>query len=88
MTQARILRQAPILFASNLRDTYWRDKLGFEQHGILGEPLEFVIMQYGNAVAMLKQGAEGHAIIPYGRSAKEYGMPISGLTTSKRCSRI
>ena len=42
VTQARILRQAPILFASNLRDTYWRDKLGFEQHGILGEPLEFV----------------------------------------------
>ena len=90
MTQARILRQAPILFASNLRDTitYWRDKLGFEQHGIFGEPLEFAIMQYGNAFAMLKQAPKGTRSFPTGRSAKEYGMPISGLTTSKRCSRI
>jgi len=98
VTQARVLRQAPILFASNLGDTitYWRDKLGFEQHGVFGEPPEFAIMEYGNAFVMLKQAPKGHAIIPYwvtrlfptGRSAKVYGMPISGLTTWKRCSRI
>ena len=67
MTQARVLRQAPILFASNLGDTitYWRDKLGFEQHGVFGEPPEFAIMEYGNAFVMLKQAPKGHAIIPY-----------------------
>ena len=67
MSEARILRQAPILYASNLRDTiaYWRDKLGFEEHGIFGEPPEFAIMEYGNAFAMLKQAPVGHAIVPY-----------------------
>ncbi len=67
MTKARILRQAPILFASNLRQSiaYWQDKLGFEQHGIFGEPPEFAIMEYGNAFAMLKQAPKGHAIVPY-----------------------
>jgi catechol 2,3-dioxygenase-like lactoylglutathione lyase family enzyme len=67
VTEARILRQAPILFASNLRDTiaYWRDKLGFEEHGIFGEPPEFAIMEYANAFAMLKQAPKGHVIVPY-----------------------
>ena len=57
MTTAQILRQAPILFASNLRDSiaYWRDKLGFEEHGIFGEPPGFAIMKRGNAFAMLSQ---------------------------------
>lgn len=65
--KARILRQAPILFASNLRQSIacWQDKLGFEQHGIFGEPPEFAIMEYGNAFAMLKQAPNGHAIVPY-----------------------
>ena len=69
MTQARILRQAPILYASNLRDTiaYWRDKLGFEVHGTFGEPPVFGIMEYDNAFVMLKQAPAGHAIVPYWR---------------------
>jgi hypothetical protein len=67
VTQARILRQAPILFASNLGDSiaYWRDKLGFEQHGIFGEPPNFAIMERDKAFVMLKQAPKGHAIIPY-----------------------
>lgn len=67
MSKMRILRQSPILYASNLRDTiaYWRDKLSFEEHGIFGEPPVFAIMEYGNAFAMLKQAPAGHAIVPY-----------------------
>ncbi len=67
MTSARILRQAPILFASNLPETiaYWQDRLGFAKHGIFGEPPEFAIMEYGNSFAMLKQAPAGHAIVPY-----------------------
>jgi len=63
----RILRQAPVLFASNLPDTivYWRDRLGFAQHGVFGEPPVFAIVEYGNAFAMLKQAPAGHAIAPY-----------------------
>jgi uncharacterized glyoxalase superfamily protein PhnB len=63
------LRQAPVLYASNLRDTisYWRDKLGFDQHGVFGEPPVFAIMEYGNAFVMLKQAPAGHAIVPYWR---------------------
>jgi uncharacterized glyoxalase superfamily protein PhnB len=69
VTKARILRQAPVLYASNLRDTisYWRDKLGFDQHGVFGEPPVFAIMEYGNAFVMLKQAPAGHAIVPYWR---------------------
>jgi len=67
VTKPGILRQAPVLFASNLPDTiaYWRDKLGFAQHGVFGEPPQFAIMEYGNAFAMLKQAPAGHAIAPY-----------------------
>jgi catechol 2,3-dioxygenase-like lactoylglutathione lyase family enzyme len=62
-----ILRQASVLFASNLPATiaYWQDKLGFEQHGIFGEPPVFAIMEYGKAFAMLKQAPEGLSIVPY-----------------------
>jgi len=67
VSKARVLRQSAILFASNLPNSiaYWRDKLGFEQHGIFGEPPEFAIMEYGNAFVMLKQAPKDHAIIPY-----------------------
>jgi catechol 2,3-dioxygenase-like lactoylglutathione lyase family enzyme len=66
VTAARILRQAPILFASNLRASisYWTDKLGFETHGAFGEPPEFAIMERGNAFAMLSQAPQGHRIVP------------------------
>ena len=69
MTKAQILRQAPILFASNLPESisYWQDKLGFEQHGIFGEPPQFAIMERGNAFAMLSQAPRDHAILPYWR---------------------
>jgi hypothetical protein len=85
--QARILRQEPILFAGNLGDTItcWRNKLGFEQHGIFGEPPEFAIMQYGNAFAMLKQAPKGHAIIPYWKISVGIWNAISGLKMSKHC---
>ena len=69
MTKAQILRQAPILFASNLPESisYWKDKLGFEKHGIFGEPPQFAIMERGDAFAMLSQAPRGHAILPYWR---------------------
>jgi catechol 2,3-dioxygenase-like lactoylglutathione lyase family enzyme len=67
MSQARVLRQAPILFASNLRNSiaYWSDRLGFERHGIFGEPPQFAIMERGNFFAMLSQAPVGHTIVPY-----------------------
>lgn len=67
MTQVRILRQAPILFASNLRSSiaYWNEKLGFEKHGIFDDPPQFAILERDNCFAMLSQAPVGHKIVPY-----------------------
>jgi catechol 2,3-dioxygenase-like lactoylglutathione lyase family enzyme len=67
VTTTRILRQAPTLFAGNLRHSmaYWQDKLGFALHGAFGEPPVFAIMERDNAFAMLKQAPSGHVIVPY-----------------------
>ena len=67
MSKASVLRQAAVLFASNLPAsiTYWQEKLGFARHGIFGEPPVFAIMEYGNAFVMLKQAPQGHRIVPY-----------------------
>jgi catechol 2,3-dioxygenase-like lactoylglutathione lyase family enzyme len=72
MTKAGILRQASVLFASNLPATiaYWQEKLGFEKYGIFGELPVFAIMEYGNAFAMLKQAPEGHSIVPYWQTSE------------------
>ena len=69
MSNARILRQSAILFASDLPASvsYWQDKLGFAKHGIFGEPPQFAIMERDDAFVMLKQAPKGHAIVPYWR---------------------
>ncbi|MGH6663705.1 MAG: VOC family protein [Pseudolabrys sp.] len=66
MSKARVLRQAAVLFASDLPKTiaYWTEKIGFDQHGIFGTPPEFAIMEYGNAFVMLRQAPPGHRIVP------------------------
>jgi uncharacterized glyoxalase superfamily protein PhnB len=67
LTKARILRQSAVLFAGDLPKSiaYWQDKLGFQKHGIFGEPPVFAIMEHDNAFVMLKQAPEGHRIVPY-----------------------
>jgi catechol 2,3-dioxygenase-like lactoylglutathione lyase family enzyme len=66
VNNARILRQSAILIASDLPKSiaYWQDRLGFDKHGIFGEPPAFAIMEYGNAFVMLRQAPEGHSIVP------------------------
>ncbi len=72
MSKASVLRQAAVLFASDLPKSiaYWQDKLGFERHGIFGEPPVFAIMEYGNAFVMLKQAPQGHRIVPYWQTSE------------------
>ena len=61
-----ILRQAAVLFASDLPKTaaYWNDKLGFPTHGTFGEPIQFAIMERDNAFVMLRQASPGQLIVP------------------------
>src|SRR5262249_18420822 len=67
VTQGRLLRQAPILFASSLRSSiaYWADRLGVEKHGIFGDPPEFAILKRDNCFVMLRQAGVGQKIVPY-----------------------
>jgi hypothetical protein len=67
MKSARILHQAPVLFASNLAKTiaYWNDKMGFESRNIVGEPPEFAILGRDAAFVMLRQAPRDHTIAPY-----------------------
>lgn len=62
----KILRQAVVLFASDLPKTiaYWNDKVGFATHGTFGEPVQFAIVERDNAHVMLRQAAAGQKIVP------------------------
>jgi len=67
MTKAKIIHQAPILFASDLRATidYWIDKTGFRELGVWGDPPDFAILGRDNVHIMLSQAPDDHAIIPH-----------------------
>jgi len=69
MTQAKILHQAPVLFARDLTKTiaYWADRVGFETLGVWGEPADFAIAARDGAHVMLTQAPEAHDIVPYWR---------------------
>jgi catechol 2,3-dioxygenase-like lactoylglutathione lyase family enzyme len=69
MTQAKILQQAPVLFARDLPRTiaYWADKVGFPTLGVWGEPPDFAIARRDFAHVMLTQAPADHAVIPYWR---------------------
>lgn len=66
---ARILSQAPILFASDLPAAiaYWNDKVGFRTAGVWGEPADFAIVVRDDARLMLSQAPADHAIVPHWR---------------------
>ena len=72
MKTAKILHQAPILFASDLAKTigYWNDKVGFQSRNFVGEPPEFAILGRDSTFVMLKQAPAGHAIVPYWKIAE------------------
>lgn len=67
MTRARLLHQAPILFASDLPKSidYWVGKVGFHAHGVWGEPPDFAILVRDNAHLMLSQAPADHAIVAH-----------------------
>jgi Glyoxalase/Bleomycin resistance protein/Dioxygenase superfamily len=69
MTQAKILQQAPVLFARDLGKTvaYWADRVGFKTLGVWGEPADFAIAARDFAHVMLTQAPGGHDIVPYWR---------------------
>jgi hypothetical protein len=69
MTQAKILHQAPVLFARDLPKTiaYWAEKVGFKTLGLWGEPPDFAIAARDCAHVMLTQAPEAHDIVPYWR---------------------
>ena len=69
MTRAKILHQAPILFASDLPKTvdYWANKVGFRTLGVWGEPADFAIAARAAAYVMLTQASVAHDIVPYWR---------------------
>ena len=65
--QGKIMRQAAVLFASDLPKTiaYWNERLGFAIHGTFLDPPVFAIMELDRHYAMLKQLAVGDSIEPY-----------------------
>lgn len=67
MKRAKIIQQAPILFASDLPATieYWIEKVGFADHGVWGEPPDFAILIRDSAHLMLSQAPNDHAIVPH-----------------------
>lgn len=69
MARARIMQQAPVLFASRLQATidYWVDHVGFKAVGIWGDPPDFAIVARDNVRVMLSQAPAGHAIAPHWR---------------------
>jgi len=69
MSRAKILQQAPVLFARDLPKTvaYWADKVGFKTLGVWGEPPDFAIAARDTAHVMLTQAPAGHDIVPYWR---------------------
>jgi len=69
MTRARILHQAPILFAADLTKTvdYWVEKVGFRALGVWGDPPDFAIAARDTAHVMLTQTPAAHDIVPYWR---------------------
>ena len=66
MTKAKILHQAPVLFARDLPATidYWADKVGFRTLGVWGEPADFAIAARDAAHVMLTQVPEGREVVP------------------------
>lgn len=64
---AKILLQAPVLFARDLSKTlaYWNDKLGFESRNVVGAPPQFAILGRSGAFVMLRQAPADYKITPY-----------------------
>jgi len=67
MAEARLIQQAPILFASDLTKSidYWVERVGFTAAGVWGEPPDFAIVLRDDARLMLSQAPAGHAITPH-----------------------
>ena len=75
MTQAKVLQQAPVLFARDLPETiaYWADKVGFKTLGVWGEPADFAIAARDSAHVMLTQAPADHDIVLHWRVKDQRG---------------
>jgi hypothetical protein len=72
VSKTRILRQAAVLFATDLPKAIscWIEKIRFAEHGIFGTPPVFAILERDNAFVQLKQAPDGHRIVPYRRTSE------------------
>jgi len=69
MTKAKILQQAPVLFARILPKTasHWDEKVGFRRLGVWGEPPDFAIAARDFVHVMLSQAPATREIVPHWR---------------------
>lgn len=66
MTKAKILLQAPVLFARDLPKavSHWDEKVGFRRLGAWGEPPDFAIAARDFAHVMLSHAPATHEVVP------------------------
>ncbi len=66
MTKAKITASAPVLLVKDLPKSivYWRDKLGFTDQQIYGEPPYFAMVKRDNFTVMLAQTDASKTFIP------------------------
>ena len=57
MTKAKVTSSAPVLLVKDLVESaaYWRDKLGFSEQSLFGEPPHFAIVTRDTFAVMLAQ---------------------------------
>ena len=67
MSIAKITASAPILLVKDIVKSaeYWRDKLGFTDQKLFGEPPYFGMVSRDKFTVMLAQVNAAHTIIPY-----------------------
>ncbi len=66
MTKAKITAHAPVLLVKDLPKSivYWRDKLGFTDQQIYGEPPYFAMVKRDNFTVMLAQTDASKTFVP------------------------
>ncbi len=66
MTKAKITASAPVLLVKDLPKSivYWRDKLGFTDQQIYGEPPYFAMVKRDNFTVMLSQVGAEKSFVP------------------------
>ena len=67
MSKAKITASAPILLVKDIMKSaaYFRDKLGFTEQELYGEPTDFGMVSRNDFTVMLAQIGAGQTIVPY-----------------------